>query len=61
MVFRRVLVNKKVPNVIFKTRIRDKSLGTKNPFKWENRSSDISTNDSYGISSPEKFIKRFKK
>tara|TARA_E500000178_G_C16936297_1_gene714176 strand:- start:149 stop:313 length:165 start_codon:yes stop_codon:yes gene_type:complete len=54
-------VNKKVPNVIFKTRIRDKSLGTKNPFKWENRSSDISTNDSYGISSPEKFIKRFKK
>lgn len=32
-------MNKKVPNVIFKTRIRDKSLRTKNPFKWENKSS----------------------
>ena len=26
----------KVPNVIFKARVRDESLGGENPFKWKN-------------------------
>lgn len=33
---------KHVPNVIFKTRVRDESLGGDNPFKWQDKStSDI--------------------
>jgi len=30
-----------IPNVVFKTRIRDKSIGGDNPFRWE----DVSTDD----------------
>lgn len=26
----------KVPNVVFKARVRDESLGGENPFKWKN-------------------------
>ena len=33
------MLNKKVPDVIFKTRIRDGSVGGDNPFRWEERSS----------------------
>ncbi len=29
------LLNTKVPNVTFKTRVRDESLGGDNPFKWQ--------------------------
>ena len=32
---------KKVPNVVFKIRVRDKSIGGPNPFKWE----DLTSND----------------
>ena len=31
---------KEVPNVIFKTRIRDNSITGDNPFKWEDKTSD---------------------
>jgi thioredoxin-dependent peroxiredoxin len=30
------LMNTKVPEVTFKTRVRDESLGGENPFKWQN-------------------------
>jgi thioredoxin-dependent peroxiredoxin len=30
-----------VPNVVFKTRVRDESIGGDNPFRWQ----DVSTND----------------
>jgi len=30
-----------VPDVIFKTRVRDESIGGENPFRWQ----DISTDD----------------
>ena len=33
------MLNKKVPDVIFKTRIRDGSVGGDNPYRWEKRSS----------------------
>jgi peroxiredoxin len=37
--------NKKVPSVVFKTRVRDESLGGENPFKWHDLSSeDVFTN-----------------
>lgn len=36
--------NKKVPNVIFKTRVRDESIGGDNPFRWQ----DVSTNEIFG-------------
>lgn len=29
------MLGRKVPDVIFKTRVRDESLGGENPFKWE--------------------------
>lgn len=32
---------KKVPQVVFKTRVRDESLGGDNPFRWQ----DVSTDD----------------
>ena len=32
---------KKVPQVVFKTRVRDESIGGDNPFKWQ----DVTTND----------------
>ena len=31
---------KTVPNVIFKTRVRDESIGGDNPFRWQDMSSD---------------------
>ncbi len=34
-------MNKTVPNVIFKTRVRDESIGGGNPFRWQ----DVSTDD----------------
>ena len=33
------MLNKNVPNVIFKTRIRDESIDGDNPYRWENISS----------------------
>ncbi len=35
------LVNQRVPQVIFKTRVRDESVGGENPYRWQ----DISTDD----------------
>ncbi len=35
------LTNTKVPDVVFKTRVRDESIGGDNPFKWQ----DITTDD----------------
>jgi thioredoxin-dependent peroxiredoxin len=35
------MLNKKVPNVTFKTRVRDDKLNEQNPFKWQ----DVTTND----------------
>jgi peroxiredoxin len=34
------MLGRKVPDVIFKTRVRDESLGGVNPFKWEDLSSE---------------------
>ncbi|MGL4758316.1 MAG: peroxiredoxin [Patescibacteria group bacterium] len=34
------LKNTKVPDVVFKTRVRDESVGGDNPFKWKDLSSD---------------------
>ena len=34
------MLNRKVPNVIFKTRIRDESISGDNPYRWKNMSSD---------------------
>lgn len=31
---------KRVPNVVFKTRVRDESIGGDNPFRWQDVSSD---------------------
>jgi peroxiredoxin len=28
---------KTVPNVVFKTRVRDESMGGENPFRWEDK------------------------
>ena len=33
------MLNKNVPDVIFKTRIRDESIDGDNPYRWENISS----------------------
>lgn len=35
------LVNHKVPHVVFKTRIRDESIGGDNPYRWQ----DVTTED----------------
>jgi thioredoxin-dependent peroxiredoxin len=35
------VVNQQVPNVVFKTRVRDESVGGSNPFKWQ----DTATKD----------------
>ena len=32
-----------IPSVVFKTRIRDKSIGGDNPFRWQ----DVSTDDTF--------------
>lgn len=37
-------VIEKVPNVVFKTRVRDESIGGTNPFRWEDRT----TKDIFG-------------
>lgn len=34
------MIGKKVPNVTFKTRVRDASIGGDNPFKWQDITSD---------------------
>ena len=34
-------VIEQVPNVVFKTRVRDESIGGENPFKWQ----DVTTHD----------------
>ena len=34
------MLNRKVPNVIFKTRIRDESISGDNPYRWKNMSSN---------------------
>lgn len=34
------LIGKKVPDVIFKTRVRDEAVGGENPFRWQDVSSD---------------------
>jgi len=34
------LVNQKVPNVDFKTRVRDESIGGSNPYRWQDRTTD---------------------
>lgn len=34
------MINKKVPNVTFHTRIRDESVGGDNPFRWQDMTSD---------------------
>ncbi|MEJ2402440.1 MAG: peroxiredoxin, partial [Xanthomonadales bacterium] len=34
-------MSKKVPQVVFKTRVRDESIGGDNPFRWQ----DVSTDD----------------
>lgn len=31
------MINRKVPNVTFKTRVRDESIGGPNPFRWEDK------------------------
>ena len=31
---------KKVPNIIFKTRVRDESYKSNNPYRWQDTSSD---------------------
>ncbi len=33
------MLNKKVPDVTFRTRVRDESIGGDNPFKWADRTS----------------------
>jgi len=35
-----MIEGKKVPEVVFKTRVRDESLGGENPFKWQDVASD---------------------
>ncbi len=34
------MINKKVPFVTFKTRVRDESIGGENPYRWEEVTSD---------------------
>lgn len=34
------LVNQKVPNVTFKTRVRDESVGGDNPYRWQDKTTD---------------------
>ena len=33
-------MNKTVPQVVFKTRVRDESVGGENPFRWQDLSTD---------------------
>ena len=34
------MLGRHVPNVTFKTRVRDESIGGDNPFKWEDKTTD---------------------
>lgn len=34
------LVNQKVPHVVFKTRVRDESVGGDNPYRWQDRTTE---------------------
>ena len=34
------MINRELPTVIFKTRVRDESVEGDNPFKWENKSTE---------------------
>ena len=34
------MLNKPVPQVTFKTRVRDESIGGENPYRWEDKTSD---------------------
>ncbi|NJR40378.1 MAG: peroxiredoxin [Leptolyngbyaceae cyanobacterium CSU_1_4] len=34
-----MIATQKVPNVVFKTRVRDESVGGDNPFRWQDRTS----------------------
>ncbi len=34
------MINVKVPQVVFRTRVRDESLGGDNPFKWEDKTTE---------------------
>ena len=34
------MLGRKVPNVTFKTRVRDESIGGDNPYKWEDKTTD---------------------
>ncbi len=45
-----------VPEVFFKTSIRDEPVSGENPYKWK----DQTTYDSYGIPSPENILKDLK-
>lgn len=38
------MIREKVPNVIFRTRVRDESVGGENPFRWQ----DLTTQDIFG-------------
>ena len=35
-----MISNNRVPNVVFKTRVRDESVGGDNPYRWEDKSTD---------------------
>ena len=45
-----------IPEVVFKTRVRDETIKGENPYKWK----DNTTDDNYGISSPENILKDLK-
>src|SRR5882762_149092 len=38
------MIGKKVPNVTFRTRVRDEAIGGPNPFRWQ----DVETSDYFG-------------
>lgn len=38
------MIREKVPNVIFRTRVRDESVGGENPFRWQ----DLTTQEIFG-------------
>jgi peroxiredoxin len=35
-----MIATQKVPNVVFKTRVRDESIGGDNPFRWQDRTTE---------------------
>jgi peroxiredoxin len=39
-----IAATQKVPNVVFKTRVRDESVGGENPFRWQ----DVTTQEIFG-------------